>query len=237
MPVPSVTQGRGAWTATGKDNKSRYYEYILGKPMDGDAAGRDVNYQAVHLGVVAIQARLNSYGCSPALMVDGVLGRGTSAGIAWVQKKLGLVSDGQAGPATCKALWRDLIFWFSGVNQAPAGHIYGFISLESTFDPGAVGFVTPSDRGLCQINLVAHPMVTPEQAFDPNYAINYTAKRLADARIKYATKGVHLQTVCSIAQHNSPLSADKWYQTGSPPNDQIERYVQLVLERAAQFNG
>jgi peptidoglycan hydrolase-like protein with peptidoglycan-binding domain len=237
MPVPSVTQGRGAWTATGKDNKSRYYEYILGKPMDGASPTRDVNYEAVNLGVKAIQARINALGYSPALVVDGYLGKASGAGIVWVQKKLGLYADGQAGPTTCKALWRDLIIWWCGYNQVPSSHVYGFMALESTFDPGAVGFVTPSDRGLCQINLVAHPTVTVEQAFDPHYAINYTADRLEQARKKYSGKGVNLQTVCSIAQHNSPVAADAWYKTGTAPNEQIARYVELVLQKAAEFNA
>lgn len=235
MAVPSVTTGRGAWTAVGKDNKSRYYEYLLRLPLDGDSAGRNVNYEAVNYGVRAIQSRINSYGYSPALIVDGQLGSRTGAGIMWIQKKLGLTADGQAGPATCKALWRDLILWYAGINGVPASHLHGFMALESTFDPGAVGYTTPSDRGLSQINLVAHPNVTVQQAFDPHFSINYTADRLATAREKYKGKTVDLMIKCSIAQHNSPVAANTWYQTGSPPNEKIEAYVKLVLEKAAQF--
>lgn len=240
MTVPSVTRGRGAWTTTGKDNGSRYYAYIEGKPEDGSQPTKDANYQAVHLGVKAIQNRVNSYGYSPALVVDGKYGSSTKAGVKWVQAKLGFSAagqDGVAGPTTCKALWKDLQIWYGGVYHVPASQLYGFMMLESVADPGALGGLTPSDRGLSQINENAHPDITDEQAFDPHYAINYTAKRLGDARIKYSGKSADLKNRCAIAQHNSPLWANQWYATGSPPNDQIKKYVDLVLGHALNFKA
>jgi hypothetical protein len=235
MSVPEVSTGRGAWSTVGKLNGSRYYEYIAGKPLDGSSASRDVNFQAVNLGVKAIQERINSFGYSPGLIADGVLGKGTREGIIWVQKRLGLYADGRAGTVTMQALWRDYLVWFGGVYSVPAAHMYGFMMLESVGDPGAVGYVTPSDRGLNQINLVAHPNITVEQAFDPVFSINYTAQRLSQARSKYSGKTIDLKTKCSIAQHNAPVYADQWYQTGSPPNTKIATYVDKVLEYATKF--
>jgi hypothetical protein len=235
MAVPSVTQGRGAFSRVGKDNGSRYYEYIVGKPLDGASPTKDENYQAVNYGVKAIQRRINAYGYSPALIEDGKLGRMSGDGIKWVQKKLGLTDDGQAGPATCRALWRDLLIWFGGVHHVPASQLYGFMMLESVGDPGALGYTTPSDRGLNQINEKAHPDITDDQAFDPVFSLDYTAKRLQDARIKYSGKSVELKNYCAIAQHNSPLWANQWYANGTPPNDQIKKYVDLVLGHALNF--
>lgn len=238
MAVPSVTQGRGAFTIVGKDNGTRNYAYLPGKPEDGSQPTKDVNYQAVHLGVKAIQNRVNAYGYSPALIVDGQYGETTKYGVMWLQAKLGFNGtdrDGIAGPMTCRALWRDLLIWFGGTYHVPASQLYGFIMLESVGDPGAVGYTTPSDRGLNQINLVAHPNVTVEQAFDPTFAINFTAKRLSDARIKYSGKSVDLKNRCAIAQHNSPLWADQWYRNETPPNDKIKKYVDLVLGHALNF--
>jgi hypothetical protein len=103
------------------------------------------------------------------------------------------------------------------------------------FDPGAVGYKTPSDRGLCQINLSAHTNITVEQAFDARFALNYSADRLEKARAKYSEKGAALQRVCSIAQHNSPVQADAWYATGEPPSQQIADYVNFVLLQAATY--
>jgi hypothetical protein len=172
--------------------------------------------------------------------VDGKYGSSTAAGVKWLQGKLGFSlagQDGVAGPTTCKALWHDLFIWWGGVYHVPASQLYGFVMLESAADPGAVGVITPSDRGLNQINLVAHTNITVEQAFDPNFAISYTAKRLGDARAQFSGKGVELKNSCAIAQHNSPLAAKQWYAAGSPPNETIKKYVDLVLGQAAQFKA
>jgi hypothetical protein len=235
MPVPEVEQGRGAWTATGKDNHSRFYEWIAGQPLDGSSASKDVNYLAVNLGVKALQARINSYGYSPRLTEDGLLGSKTKSATAWLQGKLKIHVDGQAGQATMKAIWRDLIAWYSGMNHVDPSDVWGMMTLESVFDPGAVGFASPTDRGLCQINLDAHPDITVEQAHDPHFAINYTANRLELARAKFAGKGPELQLRCSIAQHNAPAWAATWYNTGHAPNEKIVAYVAKVLEYAATY--
>lgn len=237
MTVPTVTTGRGAFKATGKDNGKRYYQFVEGSPLDGDQPTRDTNYQAVNLGVKAIQKRINAYGLSPALIVDGVFGSSTHAGAEWVQRKIGLGVDGIVGPATCRALFKDLLIWFGGVHHVPASQLHGFVMLESGYDPGAVGVTTPADRGLNQINETAHPDITDDQAFDPVFSIDYTAKRLAAARIKFSGKTVELKNYCSVAQHNSPRDSAIWYETGSPPNDRIKRYVDLVLGHALNFKA
>lgn len=251
MTIPDVTTGRGAFSPTGKDNGARNYIFIEGKPLDGASPERNANYQAVHLGVKAIQNRVNSYGYSPALVVDGTYGAATKAGVKWVQGKLGFSDAGQdgiAGPATCRALWRDLLVWFGGVYHVPASQMYGFMMLESIGDPGAVGYTTPSDRGLNQINEKAHPDVSDEEAFNPVFSIDYTAKRFGIARAEFSGKGVDLKTKCAIAQHNSPVAAAVWYRDEKPPLGpvfyngkmwdgwpNIEKYVNSVLGYAATF--
>lgn len=238
MTIPDVTRGRGAFSAVGKDNGARNYAYLEGKPVDGSSPTRDVNYQAVHLGVKAIQSRVNAYGYSPALVVDGNYGASTKAGVKWVQGKLGFPltgQDGIAGPVTCRALWHDLLVWFGGVYHVPASHLYGFMMLESLGDPGALGVLTPADRGLNQISERWHPNITDEQAFDPVFSIDYTAERLGQARAKYSGKSSALKNYCSVAQHNNPAKADAWYATEMPPDQQIQDYVTRVLEHASKF--
>ncbi len=235
MTVPSVTTGRGAWTAIGKDNKSRYYEYKAGLPLDGGRKDVNVNYQAVNFGVLALQKAINNLGYTPALVADGILGPKSTAAIKWAQTKIGTVADGQAGPNTMKAIIHPYVEYFEAVYAVPGEHVWGMTMLESAFDPGAVGYTTPSDRGLCQINLVAHPSITVEQAFDPGYALNYSSKRLKDARAQFAGKGAVLQENCSIAQHNSPLAAKQWYAAGVAPNPTIEKYVSLVKMHGASY--
>lgn len=236
MTVPSVSSGRGAWSATAKDNGSRYYTHIPGKPVDGGRSTYDVNYQAVNLGVRAIQNRVNSYEIMPPLVVDGKYGAATAEAVAATQHEILAVGvDGVVGPTTAKALWKDLLIWFGGVHHVPASQLYGFMMLESVGDPGAVGVVSPSDRGLNQINLVAHPNITVEQAFDPKFTIDYTAKRLGDARIKFSGKSADLKNRCAILQHNSPLAAKQLYESGEYPNAKSKAYVEAVLKHALNF--
>lgn len=238
MTVPSVVTGRGAWTSIGKDNGSRYFTFKDGLPLDGASPTKDVNYQAVNLGVLAIQKRVNSFPPAPKLVEDGLYGLRTAEAVKIAQAQvLKVGADGVVGPTTAKALWKDILIWNAGVYHVPASQLYGFMMLESVADPAAVGFTTPSDRGLSQINLVAHPTVTVEQAFDPHFAIDYTADRLARARAQFSGKGVDLKTYCAIAQHNSPRAASLWYRDGLPPNEDIKKYVDLVLKHAMEFKA
>lgn len=243
MTVPPVAQGRGAWTKTGKDNDSRYYTAVIGRPWDGSFPEKDVNYQAVSLGIKALQRRANEYvawyGGRNPVKVDGNFSPIDREVIKYVQHRMGFIGrsvDGVVGPKTAQAMFRDLVIWYAAVNNVPAAHLWGMTYLESGgFDPGAVGFTTPSDRGLTQINLVAHPNISVEQAFDPHFALNYSAKRLADARRQFAGRP-NLTDVCSIAQHNSPVAAKQWYEIGSVGADEkIAKYVDLVLAYAAAF--
>jgi soluble lytic murein transglycosylase-like protein len=111
--------------------------------------------------------------------------------------------------------------------------------LESGFDPGAVSFKfkveNGPDFGMCQINLHFNPKVSLDQAFDPAFALKWSARRLSDALRRFSGKGPELQEQCAVAYHNSPVRAQQWYDTGQPPTEQIEEYVRLVLERAETF--
>lgn len=231
--VPSVDKGRGAWQPTGKDNGSRYYEYIAGKPLDGSSPTKDVNYQAVHLAVLAIQRRLINAG--QRIHADGVLGRQTSLAIKNVQNMMDLTPDGKLGANTWKGLWHNKIYIISRDYVVPPRHLWGLMLAESVADPGAVGHTTPSDRGLFQINIAVHTAITPQEAFNPVFATRYTADRLASARVKYSGKGADLQEKCSIAQHNSPVQAQKWFTTGVPPSEQIRLYVEKILGLGDSF--
>jgi murein L,D-transpeptidase YcbB/YkuD len=51
-----------------------------------------------------LQGSINAAGYTPALRVDGSYGPKTTAGVEWVQKKLGITVDGIAGKVTEAAL-------------------------------------------------------------------------------------------------------------------------------------
>ena len=226
--------GRGAFTSIGKDNGSSSYVYIAGKPDDGSMPTKGINYEAVNLGVLAIQNRINSLGYKPALVADGDLGPASDKAIRWFQGRNGLVVDGDCGPNTARALWHPLIGALETRNAILGHHLWGIVSHESLLDPGAVGALTPSDRGLAQWN-TANSGLTIQQAHDPVYALTMAAARIYRAQIKYGGKGEALKTNCSIAQWNAPAWADQWYSTGKPPNDTIASYVSKVLAQALLF--
>ena len=226
--------GRGAWTSVGKDNGSISYVYISGKPMDGSTPTKSINHEAVKLGVLAIQKRLNSLSYKTELVCDGVLGPATSKAIQWFQTNNALYIDGDCGPQTCRALWRPLIKNLEDSYKILGHHLWGIVGHESLLDPGAVGATTPADRGLAQWNTAVSGL-TIQQAHDPVYALTMAARRISHAQSTYAAKGAELQTTCSIAQWNSPLWAGQWYLTKLPPNAQIATYVKNVLIQAANF--
>lgn len=236
-PEPgSTVPGRGAWSLVGKANRSRYYSWRLFVPRDGLTPDVSFNHRAVHLGVRGIQIMVNVSG--DRLALDGVYGPAARNGVKRFQSRSGLLVDGIVGPVTARAMARGIIASSAAAKGVPAAHVWGMTELESGFDPSAVG-VNGFDCGLNQINL--DPVrghggqVTVDQAFNPVFAIGYTCSRLADARVKFGGKTASLLEYCSIAQHNSPLAAQQWYTAGVAPNDQIAKYVQLVLARAATY--
>lgn len=240
-------RGRGAWTAVGKPNGSRYYGLIDGRPLDGapvtGTAHEDLSHLAVNYGVKAIQARLDALGfrgrSDGRLVIDGVFGQKTKRAVKWFQDREGLTADGGVGPSTAAELWRPLIWAYGIENGGRPDLLWGMTSLESAFDPGAVSSLYRSDNGpdfgLCQINLHYNPEVTTGEAFDPMYALRWSARRLKRTLAHYGGKGRTLQERCAVAYHNSPVRADEWYRTGRAPTRQIADYARLVLGRAATF--
>jgi hypothetical protein len=234
-----VDTGRGAWTTIGKDNGEAYYKYTKNKPLDGSTPEKSLSHQAVHLGVKAIQQRLVDLGYDERLkkndfVVDGVYGRKTRRLVRMYQKDMGIYSGGVVGATTGASLWHGAIEDQGQTFNFDPAYIYGIMLQESGGDPGAVGWFTPGDRGLYQFNTLVHD-VSYEQAHDYMYATERVFSRFNNAWRKYRGKGADLRVFCSIAQHNSPYSADQWFQTGKPPTDKIIDYVGRVLTGAAKY--
>lgn len=217
--------GRGAWTTNGMSNGTltRYYEYRTspGWVMQGFEPTKGPAFQAVNLAVKAIQTRCHDL-LTPTIAVtgiDGVFGSKTATAVRAVQTKLGLHADGIIGPNTTKAMWRPLLVTKGKITAAIQ---CGLITQESAWDPAAIGYYTPQDTGLVQINRNAHPDVTLAQAFDPKFAFAWMVQYLTLALAKYPLLDA------AIASYNSPRSAAAWQTNGHPPNSAIALYVQHV---------
>lgn len=216
--------GRGAWSFEGMSNGSatRLYEHrkVSGWVMQGSQADRGPSYEAVNFGIQAIQTRISQL-TGIVLVLDGVFGPKTASAARDAQSRLRLTADGVIGPRTTKAFWSGLLR--DGAGGVTATVQCGLIQQESAQDPGAVGFFSPDDKGLVQINLSAHLDVAKSQAFDVGFAIPWMVRYLERAVTKYG------KLEYAIASYNSPRSAAQWAQSGSPPNPAIAKYVSNII--------
>ena len=127
------------------------------------------------------------------------------------QDAMALNVDGVIGPTTARKLFKKRIW--------DAGHKYNInslmlckqLNLESGFDPAAVGYVDPRDRGLAQINSYWHPEVSDEEAFDPAFSIPWAAKYLSDNMKALGDLDA------ALAAHNvGRYYAKQWLDAGKP---------------------
>lgn len=231
LPEPGTTvPGRGAWKPGGHATGRSNYVWLWYWWNDGFDPEKSYSHRAVHLGVLGIQQMLALAGVP--VKMSGTYDKQTATAVKAFQASRGLKADGAYGPVTARALTFVLIKFMANFHGVDPAVIWGFASLESGFDPAAVGEVNGYDSGLTQINLdddAYGEIVTPEMAFNPFYNIDFTCRRYKKALAKYDEKGPILQKLCAIAQHNSPVAADTWYEIGWVGEDEkIAKYVALV---------
>lgn len=227
-----VPKGRGAFTSVGKDNGKSWYAFVKGSPLDGSTPEKSFNHEAVTLGVMSIEQRLNDLGYD--LVVDGTYGPKVKRAIKDFQKKNGLSVTGEIGYSTGPLLWHDHIASVGASYKYPAKYIWGTMKQESAGDPGAVGYDTPGDRGLFQFNTLVHE-VTYEEAHNFEWATEAAFTRFQRAWNKYQGKGPELRLNCTILQHKSPYSADVWFDTEVSPGPISSDYVSKVKAFAETF--
>jgi hypothetical protein len=183
--------GRGAWNTRGVGGtltRDRTGKIIPGRwylAADGDqrisikvfrqlrnGVTPEINDLAVFLGAKAIQKLLGF----DERGQDGLIGPLTDGRIRNKQKELGVAQDGLIGPKTMKAMLMPLVRDMAKKYDVRWQILCGKLTYEGAWDPGAVGFSDANDLGLSQISIVAHPSVSPEQAFDPEFALDFGAK-------------------------------------------------------------
>lgn len=227
--------GRGAWSSIGMSNGSVIFEYIPGKTLQGSEPNKGSAFQAVNLGIRAIQKRINEEGYAPNLIVDGVFGKKSAEGVKWYQAKNGLGADGQAGVKTCTHMWRKYIVLEAAQYGVDPKWLFGQCSHESTFAPHACGYYHEADRGINQINTETYPAITYDLAHDPSFSMDWAAKRFKAAMDKFSGKSTQLQIDCAILSHNSPVGAETLYRTGKPGTAAAADYVSDVRQDAEKY--
>jgi hypothetical protein len=244
-PIVPDVPGRGAWTLKGgllplkPGGKSPGY-YRLADSSKTEVAvgsafvtGKDKSDSAhsVNLAVKAFQ-RL----CGLAFPdQDGWLGPQTVNAGTELQHRLGIEDDGIFGPKTFRSAIQMLLATKADMYAVPRQILTGIVGHESEWDFGAVG-VSGWDHGICQINLDPKngngASVSLEQALDPSFALDWTAKDLRRVfNLTYTMKrGISLDLAWNVAilNHNSPKNAVYLRDNGTYPTDQARQYVEAV---------
>lgn len=190
-------------------------------------------------GLLALKRELAYNGCGQGLVLDiPVFGDAMRARTREWQERMTIHADGVIGPGTARSLFRKRVHDGELQYRIPYQYICKQISLESAWDPGATGSVDPRDRGLVQINAGAHPEVSDAEAFDPAFAIPWSAKVLRG----------HYDELrdwdAALAAHNIGLYyARKWLAAGKPASGVLTatgkdmaviatKYVALITSRS-----
>jgi hypothetical protein len=257
-----MTQGRGAWTERGKQSGSVYYCMKQDEPLDGtepevlpgedwpeDPLGVEEFsdpdwYDRVHRGVLGIQRLLRLNGV-PEVPLNGIHEAKTDLAVQRFQtlypEKVG-AADGLVGPRTMKALMHIVLISAGAGASVDPRYLYAQACKETQFDPGAQGQLNAPDSGIFQFNLKAgtDTRITQKEldfAYHPVKSAHASAKRFRAALDQYRGKGWQLRLHCAIAQHNSPLWANQWFENGQPPNDTIDEYVAKTLMYAEEWTA
>jgi hypothetical protein len=252
-----MTQGRGAWTERGKQNETVYYSLQAGRPLDGTEPGtmpedplgvedeaQEDWYERVSRGVLGLQRLLRLNGV-PDVPLNALFEARTDKAVKRFQmqypEKVG-AADGLVGPKTMKALMHIVLISAGAGAGIDPRYLYAQACKETQFDPGAQGQINRPDSGIFQFNLDPENSgkITDKEldfAYHPVKSAHASAKRFKDALDRYKGKGWELRLHCAIAQHNSPLWANQWFENGQPPNDTIDNYVGQTLMYAQEWTA
>lgn len=189
-------------------------------------------------GIQAIKNELIYRGFGDKLNAETTFfGGAAQAATKAFQKSVGLPETGVVNPTTARKLFKKRIWAISHAEGIPALWLCKQLHLESGFDPAAVGYVDPRDRGLAQINSYWHPTVDDREAFDPSFSIPWAGNYLSE-NLK-ALGDIQ----AAVAAHNvGRYYARLWLEAGKPATGLytlegkdyaaiITRYVKLVNTR------
>jgi peptidoglycan hydrolase-like protein with peptidoglycan-binding domain len=191
--------------------------------------------------IIAIKQELVFVGWArPAMNLDlAFYGEAVENSVKDFQKAKGLVVDGECGQVTLKELFRKRIILIEGRYGFPSGTLGKKIALESGFDPVAVGFSDPADKGIVQVNTRIHG-ITDGEAFDPAFAIPWAAEYVASQK-REIERQVNTLKAARAAYNVGNFYAAKWMMAGFPDSGLVadgidwfaraDKYIKLVDAR------
>ncbi|MCK9876981.1 lytic transglycosylase domain-containing protein [Frankia sp. Ag45/Mut15] len=255
-----VRVGRGSWpadgrggtvtpTAAGTDPAGPGRCYGIGAGLTPPEGSSDGDVLAVRSAIVAISRALNWHaGPGTPVPTDGRFTAATAAAVTAFQEELQPTINrdmylpaiehsppGYVSKETSYALFMPIADRYALKYTVPRGLLRGITTIESNWDPGAVGYWTNSDFGLCQWNTTL-PDVTTARALDPFWALDSTARMM---RERYDSDRWGHNWLYVIAAHNVPTWAAQWAQgqlsaarpEDVPKLDRMNGYVSNVLAR------
>ena len=230
MPLPATT-GRGAWSSRG--NILNRGLYLKGCSTN---LWKNQDQWAVSRGVLAIQQLLVSNGITLDYSTGpGIFGSRTDAAVRRFQEAVVPPADGLVGRNTMKALLRGPVARLEADAGMPRHWLWAIVGIESGFDPGSVGYSTPYDLGLVQINTKA-ASVSYDLAMDPLYALDWTANRMKEAYTRFLKYNTPIDKwEAAVLHHHAPAWANTYAQTGVWPNDKALAYVNKAREMVKTF--
>jgi hypothetical protein len=133
-------------------------------------------------GVLAIKEELSYNGFAGDIKLDSVgAGLQFDKQVKLFQTSHLLEVDGVVGPKTASILFLKRFKTYELQFHVPDQLVCKLTHLESACDPAAVGVRDPTDLGLVQIHMPAHPSVTVEQAFSSPFSLSFLASGLSNA--------------------------------------------------------
>lgn len=229
MPQPAAT-GRGSWSKRGMRPEATTNMYSRGVSWGLNSCDTQDKW-AVNRAVLAVQILLGKNGYPvPYSSAPGVFGPLTDASVRDFQAVHVAPADGLVGPNTTRGLLRKFVAEQERLNGIPDRLLWGQIGAETSWDLGCVGYYTPKDVGICQMNLYYNASMSPDQAMDPLYVIPLSAKRLRTRFNEYKTLTSDATRAwdAAVLSHNSPVRARAYASTGVYPTAQAEDYVRKV---------
>jgi hypothetical protein len=251
--TPLPTHGRGAWTPYGIGFDTRYRtvpkDLAIPYPQLGTIPDRNLDCWAVAAGIHALQRRLIQLSfLEPVAPSEfGFFGPRTDAAVRAFQaatKDPGtsqkLEVDGIVGRTDSRALWTPLIDAAEKSFAIPQHILRGETMHESALDVGAVGWYIfyegadyrGVDRGMSQINSRANASITWAQAFDPVFALPWSARRLRTYHdgfeSDFPNRAQSLYWDAAICAHNNPSAARAWVKASEPTTTAAATYVSSV---------